>query len=114
MANLQNPITFRTGKFNFEFVIDTTHNVYDETHHIYDIYINGGLSRNKLTVKFPIKRDTNTFVVTSNFSLSKPIENSVSARYGWVGEFGHTKDEEFPFPKSKLLEITEYCNTQYC
>ena len=40
--------------------------------------------------------------------------NSSSTRYGWVGEFGHTKDEEFPFPKSKLLEITEYCNTQYC
>lgn len=114
MVNLQNPITFRTGKFNFEFVLDKSFKFINETHHKYNIYINGGLSRNELTVKIPIKRDTTAFVVTSNFSLSKPVENSSTTRYTWVGEFGHTKDEEFPFPNRKLFEITEYCNTQYC
>jgi hypothetical protein len=112
MANLQNTITFRTGKFNFEFVLDKTTNVYDETHHIYDIYINGGLSRNKLTVRFPIKRDTTAFVVTSNFSLVSSLD--VSSNTIWNSDFAHTQNEEFPFPKRKLFEITEYCNTQYC
>jgi hypothetical protein len=113
MANLQNTITFRTGKHSFEFVLQKSIKVDGETHQIYGIYINDGLSKNVLTVKFPTNRTTTSHVVNSKFSLQVPLHGSGVSKV-WIDEFSHTNDVEFAFPNNKLFEITQYCNTQFC
>jgi hypothetical protein len=113
MVNLQNPIAFGRGKHSFEFVLQKSIKVDGETHQIYSIYINDGLSKNELTVKFPTNRTTTAYVVNSKFSLRVPLHGSSTSKV-WIHEFPHTNDVEFPFPNRKLFEITEYCDTQYC